>query len=106
MPGAHNFVIKGSNFYSAQNVCSVMMVVIIEILIQILIKMEFHQHSSSIENDGLSVPQKPNSSTLFTGREDIIERLKNHFAPQDEGNTQRRSFLLYGMGGEERLRFV
>ena len=76
-----------------------MMVVIIEILIQILIKMEFHQHSSSIENDGLSVPQKPNSSTLFTGREDIIERLKNHFAPQDEGNTQRRSFLLYGMGG-------
>ena len=34
LQGARNFIIKGSNFYSAQNVCSVMMVVINEILNQ------------------------------------------------------------------------
>ena len=99
LQGAHNFVIKGSNFYTAQNVCSVIMVVMIEILIQFYFKMEFNQQSSSIQNDTLSIPQKPNSSALFTGREDIIEKLKNHFAPQDQGNTQRKYFLLYGMGG-------
>ncbi|KIJ90039.1 hypothetical protein K443DRAFT_15573 [Laccaria amethystina LaAM-08-1] len=80
LQGAHNFIIKDSNFYIAQN-------------------MEFHQHSSSGQDDVLPVPQKPNSSALFTGREDIIEKLKNHFAPQDQGDKQRKSFLLYGIGG-------
>ena len=60
--------------------------------------MEFNQQSN-IQNDTLSIPQKPNSSALFTGREDIIEKLKNHFAPQEQGNTHRKYFLLYGMGG-------
>ena len=62
-------------------------------------KMEFHQQTSSIQNDILSIPVKPNSSALFTGQEDIIEKLKIHFAHQDQGNTQRKYFLLYGMGG-------
>ena len=61
--------------------------------------MEFNQQSSSIQNDTLSIPQKPNSRALFTGREDILEKLKHRFAPQDKVNTQRTSFLLYGMGG-------
>ena len=62
-------------------------------------KMEYHQHSSSVQDDAPSIPQKPNSSALFTGREHIIEGLKNHFAPQDQKDKQRKSFLLYGMGG-------
>ena len=99
LQGAHNFIIKGSNYYGAQNVGSVIMVVIIDLLIQFLMKMEFHQQTSSIQNDILSIPVKPNSSALFTGREDIIEKLKIHFAHQDQGNTQRKYFLLYGMGG-------
>ena len=61
--------------------------------------MEFHQQTSSIQNDILSIPVKPNSSALFTGWEDIIEKLKIHFAHQDQGNTQRKYFLLYGLGG-------
>jgi tetratricopeptide (TPR) repeat protein len=99
LQGAHNFIIKDSNFYIAQNVCSVIMMVILKIVIRCLNKMEFHQHSSSGQDDVLPVPQKPNSSALFTGREDIIEKLKNHFAPQDQGDKQRKSFLLYGIGG-------
>ena len=62
-------------------------------------KMEFHQHSSSVQDDAPSIPQEPNSSALFTGCEHIIEGLKNHFAPQDQKDKQRKSFLLYGMGG-------
>ena len=38
LQGAHNFIIRGSNFYIAQNVCSAMIVVIIEILIQFFLQ--------------------------------------------------------------------
>ncbi|KDR74328.1 hypothetical protein GALMADRAFT_250171 [Galerina marginata CBS 339.88] len=50
--------------------------------------------------DVLPVPQKPNSSTLFTGRRDLVDRVKNHFGLRAAGEPlNRRSFLLYGMGG-------
>ena len=61
--------------------------------------MEFHEHASRDQDDLPFVPQRPNSSALFTGREDILQRLKDHFAPQDEGDRSRKLFLLYGMGG-------
>ena len=35
----------------------------------------------------------------ITSHEGILERLKDHFAPQVEGDRWRKSFLLYGMGG-------
>jgi Holliday junction resolvasome RuvABC ATP-dependent DNA helicase subunit len=68
-------------------------------LIRLFVKIEVHEHASGGQEDTLFVSQRPNSSALFTGREDIIERLKDHFVPQDEGNRYRKSFLLYGMGG-------
>ena len=68
-------------------------------MIRVFVKIEVHEHASRGQNDLPFVPQRPNSSALFTGREDILERLKNHFAPQDEGDRCRKSFLLYGMGG-------
>ncbi|KAF8345351.1 hypothetical protein F5887DRAFT_1282603, partial [Amanita rubescens] len=37
------------------------------------------------------------SSTFFTGRDKYLQRLKDHFSSQVEG--QRKSFLLHGMGG-------
>ena len=62
-------------------------------------KIEVHEQASRGQDDTLLVPQRPNSSTLFTGREDILDRLKGHYAPRDEGDRCRKSFLLYGMGG-------
>jgi Holliday junction resolvasome RuvABC ATP-dependent DNA helicase subunit len=67
-------------------------------LIRVFLKIEVHEHASRGQDDTL-LPQRPNSSAFFTGREDILERLKDHFAPQDEGDGCRKSFLLYGMGG-------
>ena len=59
-------------------------------------KIEVHGYAS---NDSPFVPQRPNSSALFTGCEDVLKRLMYHFAPEGQGDRSRKSFLLYGMGG-------
>ena len=58
-----------------------------------------HEHAARGEEDTLLVPQRPNSSALFTGHEDVLKRLMDHFAPQGQVDRSRKSFLLYGMGG-------
>ena len=68
-------------------------------MIRLFVKIEVHEHASRGQDDLLFAPQRPNSSALFTGCEHILQKLKDHFAPQDEGDRGRRSFLLYGMGG-------
>ena len=45
------------------------------------------------------IPLKPNSSTRFTGRTDIIAKLKEHFTSPSDGLRTRKYFLLHGMGG-------
>ena len=62
-------------------------------------KIEIHEHASRGQDDSPFVPHRPNSSALFTGREDVLKRLMDHFAPQGQGDKYRKSFLLYGMGG-------
>jgi hypothetical protein len=39
------------------------------------------------------------SSNIFTGREEILKRLDNHFGPRKPGDTSRREFHIRGMGG-------
>ena len=68
-------------------------------LIRLFVKIEVHEHASRGQDDTLFVPQRPNSSALFTGRKDVLEKLKDHFLPADQGNRHRKSFLLFGMGG-------
>ena len=43
------------------------------------------------------LPPLKHSSTFFMGREDYLQRLKDHFSTHAKG--QRKSFLLYGLGG-------
>ena len=44
--------------------------------------------------------QKPNSSLIFTGRKDILDKLGKIFAPRtDIRQMSRRSCLLWGLGG-------
>jgi len=47
----------------------------------------------------LPVPQKPNSSPLFTGRKDVLEKLGKIFVHPKSGLMPRCSCLLWGMGG-------
>jgi hypothetical protein len=46
----------------------------------------------------IPVPQKPNSSLLFTGRKDVLDKLGKIFVDRTN-NRPRRSCLLWGMGG-------
>ena len=46
------------------------------------------------------IPLVPNPSTRFTGRMEIIAKLKEHFSANPNDSFQRRKyFLLHGMGG-------
>ena len=48
----------------------------------------------------LSVPQKPNSSGLFAGRKDVLDKLGEIFVHRaNNGLITRHSCLLWGMGG-------
>ncbi|KAF8150938.1 hypothetical protein B0H34DRAFT_666298 [Crassisporium funariophilum] len=49
------------------------------------------------EDPPVRTRQKPNTSAFFTGRKDVLARLRDHFAPRI--NNERRYFLLHGMGG-------
>ena len=42
---------------------------------------------------------QPQSSSLFTGRDDFLNILKEFFTDQGPGQHLRREYLLYGMGG-------
>ena len=46
----------------------------------------------------IPVPQKPNPSPLFTGREDVLAKLGKIFADRPDSKPMR-SCLLWGMGG-------
>ena len=46
------------------------------------------------------IPLMPNPSTRFTGRTEVIAKLKKHFLTNPDDVVQKRKvFLLYGMGG-------
>ena len=51
-------------------------------------------------SDGV-IPLMPNPSNRFTGRTEVIAKLKKHFSinPNDSAHGTRGLFLLYGMGG-------
>jgi len=54
-------------------------------------------HFGNGATSGAVVPLKPNSSPHFTGRAEILNKLKKHFSSDDLGT--RKYFLLHGMGG-------
>ena len=47
-----------------------------------------------------AIPVKPDSSIRFTGRTDVLAKLKERFTTASNDKLRRRKFfLLYGMGG-------
>ena len=50
-------------------------------------------------SDGV-VPLTPNPSNRFTGRTEVVAKLKSHFFTNtNDAAKKRKFFLLYGMGG-------
>lgn len=64
-------------------------------------QINYNLHLGHRMTSGAVIPLMPNSSPRFTGRKEILAKLKDHFAKGSD-NEQRRSrkyFLLHGMGG-------
>ena len=61
-------------------------------------------HINNINNanrttsDGI-IPLMPNSSNRFTGRTEVITKLKTHFSNTNDSAQKRKFFLVYGRGG-------
>ncbi|KIJ93499.1 hypothetical protein K443DRAFT_684484 [Laccaria amethystina LaAM-08-1] len=56
-------------------------------------------YGNSATSDGV-ISLMPNPSTRFTGRTEVIAKLKRHFFTNTNDAVQKRKFfLLYGMGG-------
>ena len=74
-----------------------------------LIQINYNLGNRRTTSDAV-IPLKPNSSTRFTGRINIIAKLKEHFTSPGDGLRTRKYFLLHGMGGIGKtqicLRFV
>ena len=48
----------------------------------------------------IPIAQKPNSSPIFTGRRDVLDKLEKIFTHQvSSGQMSRHLCLLWGMGG-------
>ena len=73
--------------------------------------MHIHNNNYGIRttSDGV-IPLMPNPSNRFTGRTEVIAKLKRHFLNTNDSAQKRKFFLLYGMGGIGKtqicLRFV
>jgi Holliday junction resolvasome RuvABC ATP-dependent DNA helicase subunit len=62
----------------------------------------WQMHINNINNrttsDGV-ITLMPNPSNRFTGRTEIIAKLKRHFSNANNSAQKRKFFLLHGMGG-------
>ena len=56
-------------------------------------------HSNRTTSDGV-ILLTPNPSTRFTGRTEVIAKLKSHFfTDTNDTDHKRKIFLLHGIGG-------
>jgi len=65
-----------------------------------LAQINYNTSGSNRATSNAAIPVKPNSSIRFTGRTDVLAKLKEHFTAENHDKLRRRKFfLLYGMGG-------
>ena len=64
-------------------------------------QMHIHNNNYGVRTtfDGV-IPLMPNSSNRFTGRAEVVAKLKKHFSMNiGDPAWKRKFFLLHGMGG-------
>ena len=65
-----------------------------------LVQVKYYASAGNRVTSDAAIPVKPNSSIRFTGRTNILAKLKEHFtAESNDRHHRRKLFLLYGMGG-------
>ncbi|KIJ97516.1 hypothetical protein K443DRAFT_35962, partial [Laccaria amethystina LaAM-08-1] len=58
----------------------------------------YNNYGNRMTSDGV-IPLMPNPSNRFTGRTEVIAKLKKHFFNTNNSAQNRKFFLLCGMGG-------
>jgi len=100
LSGARNVVVSGA-VNVAETVCEVLFSSMPRTLMDVcLTQINYNLHLGHRMTPGASIPLMPNSSARFTGRTEILAKLRDHFTkgPDNQRRT-RKYFLLYGMGG-------
>ena len=65
-----------------------------------LAQINYYTTAGNRTTSDAAIPIKPNSSIRFTGRTNILAKLKEHFTAESIDKLHRRKFfLLCGMGG-------
>ena len=102
--GAQNVYISGGTFNNADTVRAALMhrsdASYRKLIDWYHAQINYHTIAGNRTTSDAAIPVKPYSSIRFTGRTDILAKLKEHFTAESDDKVRRRKFfLLYGMGG-------
>ena len=93
--GAHHFVASNNTFNEVSEMftkgCKLMALDLLQINVH-------NNYGDRTTSDGV-MTLMPNPSSRFTGRTEVIDKLKTHFFNTNDSARKRKFFLLYGMGG-------
>ena len=98
LPGAHDFVVSGT--INAARIVRKAVRYSSSKLMACILQINIYNNFGGRAISNAVIPLVPNPSTRFTGRMEIIAKLKEHFSANLNDRFQRRKyFLLHGMGG-------
>ena len=96
--GAHHFLSNNNTFNEAMKV-GVVFLKGSKLMALDVLQINIHNnYGNKTTSDGV-IPLMPNPSNRFTGRTEVIAKLKEHFLNTSDSAQKRKLFLLYGMGG-------
>ena len=98
--GARNVVVSGA-VNVAETVCEILFSLMPCTLINVYLpQINYNLHLGHRMTSSAAIPLMPNPSTRFTGRTEILAKLRDYFAKgPDNEPPSRKYFLLHGMGG-------
>ena len=94
---AHDIAISGGTFYTANTVSGTIWYPPSKLMARDLLQINIHSGNRTT-SDGV-IPVMPKSNVRFTGRTEVITKLKSHFSNTTDATQKRKFFLLHGMGG-------
>jgi hypothetical protein len=96
---AHDIAISGGTFYTlaADTVSVTVRYLPSKLMALDLLQINIHNDNRTT-SDGV-IALMPNPSNRFTGRTEVITKLKWHFSKANGSAQKRKFFLLHGMGG-------
>ena len=100
LQGAQKVIISGGTFNTADTVSEAPDTSYQKLINWYFAQMNYYTSAGNRMTSDAAIPVKPSSSIRFTGRTDVLAKLKEHFMAESNDTLRRRKFfLLHGMGG-------